>query len=138
MLKPLLAAVAVLALSSVVHADSFSVTLAEGNAVITEVNSAVIANPFALFNPTASSDYAAGLATYTAGIAAEALGNLTLADADFIASQGDFNALLKILGSSSTVSYYPAPEPSTLLLLALGLGGLLFLVRKRTPELPAA
>jgi hypothetical protein len=137
MLKSLLAAVAVLAMSSVVHADSFTVTLAEGNAVVTEVNS-VVGNPLLLFvnpNPNAAPDYYSGIALYGAGLAAEALGDITTADADFLASQGDFNALLGILKSPVTVSYVPMPEPSTLALLALGLGGVLFLARKRKPGL---
>ncbi len=137
MLKFFAAAIAALALCGVSQADSFTVTVAQGNQVIATVDTAIADNPLAFSNSQgAEAAFSAGLTDYAEAMALQGLGNITAADLDFIAAQNAFNTVLSDLNSNDPVSFDPsmsAAEPATFLLLALGLIGLVAL-RKFKPS----
>jgi hypothetical protein len=132
MRKLILVAVFALAFCGVSRADSYTVTSAQGQAVINEVNTVIADNPIAyLFNGGAQSAYTTGLTDYSLGFTLQGLGLISLADNDFNAAAAAFNTVLKDLGSSDPVSFVAnAAEPTTLLMLALGIVGILVLRKK--------
>jgi hypothetical protein len=130
MCKLLVLAFAVFAIGGISRADSFTVSAAQDTSAINSVASAILGNPMAYIGSSAlQADDTNGLAALAAGIILEGTGNLSAADADFTTAQTDLNALLKGLGASPSINFVPAPEPSTLLMLGLGLVGLIAIRR---------
>jgi hypothetical protein len=147
--KLIIAAILVLGLGTVAHADSFTLTASQQGAIISAASGDISSHLMAyLLSPGAQTEYADGLADFLtaesyqaqysilAGLGgpftSTALQDLSLADSYYAEAQTDFNTFARDIGASS-FAFVPAPESGVLGMLALGLGAL-FLLRRFKPS----